>query len=279
MMGSGSYGGSGGGGSGAGWGGGYSGGVGRSGTPSHGVKGANSSKNGEAAIIGPVTFDEDGNLHFPDQLDEHVVDVALVHILKRIPREYLEMQFCNQLVRSAYEQLFRLSVEIFQNKSWAGVAKYYGVAEGAECLRRWSSAVIAKYQAEEQNRKAQEVARVCLDDFLMLALDNDYDLFLSGSCNEVLRALNRKIFDSTSGYFLGLMIWRIVEREREGHPERIETYLRKSSQRRADKIIRSFEYKFKDRNQTTYRHLFRVICENFDWFLGELRRTEKEEEL
>jgi len=282
-MGSGTYGG-GGGGSGAGRGGGGAGGGGGGGLgSSRGAKkkrrgqagdgatvGGRAGTNGSGIIIGPIIIDDDGGIH--DPIDETEIDDALLGILHPIPREYLEKQFCNPLIRSVYEQLFRLSVELFQNKSWQGVDSHYGVPDGPGCLMRWSSAVIDRFRKDEPNRKVQEIVRLCVDDFLILALDKNFQLFLKGSSKDILNKLNRKIFDSTSGHFLARLIWRIAERERERLPESTETRLLEASQKLADRIIAGFEVTFKDKEQTTYKDLFRVICENFDWFLKELRK-------
>jgi hypothetical protein len=284
-MGSGSYGGGGGGGSGGG-GGGDGGGGGRAGNGHSGsAPGGGAAKSGVGSkggpgggsLLGRVIIDDNGEIHDPvAPLD---IDKAIGEILGTSPREYLEKQFCNPILRSVYEQLFRLSVEIFQNKSWDGVSKYYGVPDGPGCLMRWSNAVIDRCRKDEPNRKAQEIARICLDDFLILALDKDYDLFISGSSKQILSKLNQKVFGSTSGYFLGLLIWRIMERERERLPASTEIRLREASQVRADRIINKFTRDFKDKEQTTYRDLFRVICENLSWFITEMRSKHEQEKV
>ena len=274
-MGSGSYGGGGGGGSGGGGGGGGGGtgsgrgsGAGAKGKAKGGALTGGDSKNG--SVFGPVIFDEGWQID--DPVDPRHVDDAVWEILHYIPRDYLEKQFCNPLIRSVYEQLFRLSVEIFQNKSWHGVSRHYGVPDGPGCLVRWSRAVLDNFRQTEPNRKAQEIAQMCLEDFLILALDDDPDPFVDGSSEKILSKLNQRIFNSTSGYFLGLLIWHVLRREKERVPEATETRLRQASQARADRIIASFESKFRHKDQTTYRDLFRIICENLDWFMTELRK-------
>jgi hypothetical protein len=247
-MGSGSYGGGGGGGSGSG--------VGRGG-------------GGGAGGLGSIQFG--GGVLKDSVVGASEVENDIKRILSNLPREYIQKQFCNPLIRFVYEQLFRLSVELFQNKSWSGVEKRYGVADQEGCLNRWANAVITQVQEQEPNQKIREVARSSLEDFLLLALDNDLDLFLKGTSKKVLQDLNQKIFDSTSAYFLSFMIWRIVEREKERLPSVKEALLRTAAQQRADRIVNSFKNKFYAKEQTTYRDLFRVLCENFDWFLPELR--------
>lgn len=275
-MGSGSYGGGGSGGGGGGSGGGYRkthpGGQGRS--QSGSGAGGRGGRQGGGSQRGVVT---DAGIHFNngvliiDDFTASDIENDVRNIIAALPKEYVEKQFCNPMIRAVYEQLFNLHVEVFQNRSWEGVAKRYGVPDGPGCLRRWSRAVISQYQTVETNRKAQEVARICMDDFLMLSLNNDVDLFISGSSEEVLKKLRQKVFDSTSGCFLGLMIWRIVERERERLSESKETQLREAAQKRADYVVRRFENKFYAKEQITHRDLFRVICENLDWFMEELR--------
>jgi hypothetical protein len=137
--------------------------------------------------------------------------------------------------------------------------------------------VIARFQKEEPNKKAREIARFCLEDFLMFALENDYKMFLSGSSKDVIGKLRRKVFDSTSGYFLGFMIRRIVERQREKLTESREKHLREAAQKKADRIVKSFENKFRVKDQITHRDLFRVICENPDWFTEQLRKKREQQ--
>ncbi len=106
---------------------------------------------------------------------------------------------------------------------------------------------------------------------MAIAVGNDLDLLLDGTSKEILPKLRRKVFDSTSGHFLGLMLWHIIDREKERLPLPKEVQLKKVTQQMANSLVRAFEHKFYAKEQTTHRDLFRVFCENFDWLLRELR--------
>lgn len=89
--------------------------------------------------------------------------------------------------------------------------------------------------------------------------------------------LNQKFFKSTSAHFLGILIWRLLERQGESMTDEVQMQLQDVTQERADRIIRSFEKKFlhskfRDREQVTYRDLFLIVQENMPWFVEELRR-------
>ena len=192
--------------------------------------------------------------------------------IRKLPKEYLMNYFASSLLRGVYEQLFQLSVEIFQNKSWKGVAKNYGVGSGEGCLTDWVDAVVKTFQTSEPNQKVRETVRICLEDFLTRALGNDPDLLLYGSSADVLKKLDQKTFNSTSAFFLGNVIWRLIERERESEPTEVEHNLWGVAEDKANQIVDSFSRKFRGKEQTTYRDLFKIIQQNNDWFLQELRK-------
>jgi len=201
-----------------------------------------------------------------DELRDHMASA-----LAGVNRSYLEAQFCSPLLRAVFEELFRLSVEVFQNHSWEGVARDFGISDGPGCLAEWVAAVLARHGAEETNEKIRQVALICLEDFAIKALGDDPDLYLSAPAPEVLARLDRKVFDSTSAHFLATLIWRILEREDEALPAALETRVSEVATQVADRVVAGFEAKFYGKGQTTHRDFFRIACENFPWFLKELR--------
>ena len=113
---------------------------------------------------------------------------------------------------------------------------------------------------------------MCLEDFLLKALGNDIDSYLSADGATIVEKLDESIFKSASGYFLGALVWRVLERDAETLPHDNEALLRDVSQKLADRIVYEFEQKFKNVEQVTHRQIFRVFQENPDWLIGELRR-------
>lgn len=193
-------------------------------------------------------------------------------ILRKLPKDYLMKQFGSPMIDSIYEELFELSVHVFQNRSWQGVTERYGIAGGGGCLNDWAGTMISRARESEPNQKVRETALLCLDDFLVLALNNDIDLYVSGSSADVLGRLKQSVFKKTSNNFLGAMIWRVLEREKEKLQTSAEVQLRVVAQNIANRCISAFESKFHAKSQITYRDLFRVIQDNPAWFLEELRR-------
>jgi hypothetical protein len=204
------------------------------------------------------------------------VDLEIHRILSRLPKEYLNRQFGSSMTRGIYEQLFSLNIHVFQNRSWAGIADTYGVVGGNGCLRNWASRVANRYEAAEVDQKVRETAQETLQEFLLLALKGDDATYFDGPSDRIISKLNRKTFSSTSGYFLGILIWRILERQGEPLSEDVQVQLQELAQAKADQIIQKFEGKFLHKPHgeklITYQDLFLIIQENMPWFIEELRR-------
>jgi hypothetical protein len=152
------------------------------------------------------------------------------------------------------------------------LSREYMIDEGARFLKRWVDEIMAKYQQLEPNSNVRDLVRIYLEDFLIRAVDNDIDLYLEGTCVQVLAKLERSVFSSTSGYFLGNMVWRVLEGEYEKQQTQVEVQIRQQSQILADQLIHSFEERFLEKNKVTYRDFFRIVQENIGWFVEELRK-------
>ena len=194
------------------------------------------------------------------------IETAAFETLCKLPKEYFQKQFGSPLIEEAYKKLFDLSVQIFVNHDWAGVARRYGVDDGPGCLVRWVEAVVTESEQAEPDVRVRETALGCLEDFLVVALNYDIDVFYSGTASEVMAKIDEKVFKSTSGYFLGHLIWRILERERNATPEAVEFQIKEVAQKTADRIIADFEAKYYAKDQVTHQQLFSVIRSHPDWF-------------
>ena len=186
-------------------------------------------------------------------------------------REYVLSQVANPLVEAAYHELFRLKIELVDNKAWTGVRSAFGVEDGPGCLQRWVRAVLAAHQQLSADQRLRAMLRVALDDFLLKALQDDLDAFADGDSKAVMAKLDTRVLKSTSGYFLGFLLGRLLYRETERLAEAAEMDIQGVAQEKADVIIGSFEQKYHDKNQTTYRDLFSVIRQNPDWFIEKLK--------
>lgn len=260
-MGSGSYGGGGG-----GSGGGSGGGIGAGGTGRNGGRaGAVVGMRGYSFRDGRTTAIETSGARAQEAVRNAFAK------LSRDSQKYLLAQFCSPMLRQVFEQVFLLPAPVFRDRRWDLVARQFTIGSGRGCLREWVEHVIAEAAGSEPNPRVRETIRMCLEDFLVTALGNDIDAYLSGDGSSVVRKLDERVFKSTSGHFLGALLWRVLERELERLPETSETQLRQASQKLADKVVGEFERRFKT-GQVTHRQLFRVLQDNRDWLLEELRR-------
>jgi hypothetical protein len=199
------------------------------------------------------------------------VEKEVTKIRGKLPKDYVLRMFCSPMIRAVYEFLFEVAVHVFQNRSWKGLDDRFGVPVGPG-MSRWITAVLANYDAGEGDQKVIANARLALEDFFLAALNNDTDLFNSGTAERILSALDKKIFESTSGYFLGFLLWRVIDGELEAPAATTEHHLLTITQKLADRIIHSFESKFYAKGQTTYRDLFEIVQENPEWFCDLLRK-------
>jgi hypothetical protein len=191
---------------------------------------------------------------------------------QKLPREYVERIFGSAMIRNLYEDLFKLSVDIFQNRSWNGVTTHYGVPARSGCLLAWANVVIDRAAVNEHNSKVAETGRSVLEDFLIAAVGNDPDLYLNGTPENVLKSIDKRMFDGTSENFLALLIRRVLEREIEVVGEGDERQIVDTSNRAAQNIVKDFEKRFYRKAQITHRDLFRIIQREPDWFRALLRQ-------
>ena len=187
-------------------------------------------------------------------------------------KDYLISRCTSPLIQSIYDQLFQLKVEVFQNRSWNGVVRAYGVGAGRGCLAEWVDAVLLALQTQELDQTIREIARVSLEDFLMRALGDDPDLYIDGDADQILNALRVDVFDSASGHFLGALLHEILRREQEGLPPETAVRLEQAAQQTADRVVHAFEGTYYRRSQVTHRDLFRIFSKHPDWLREELRR-------
>lgn len=192
-------------------------------------------------------------------------------ILKKIPKNYIEKQFSSPLVLSMYDELFNFSKCMSSKDPCTVLAATYEISDGPGFLLRLVGILIHKYQQSEIDAKVRDLASLCLEDFLIKTLGDDLDLYLKGTCTQVIKKIDQKVFKSISGYFLGNMTRRVLQREYEIKQPDVEFQIQKESQILADKIINSFKKRFIEKGGVSYRDFFHFIKKNFNWFLGELR--------
>jgi hypothetical protein len=194
--------------------------------------------------------------------------------LKSMPREYV-LQYCDsRLTQAVFEEMFRLGVELGQNRRWDNLQKRFGVDGGPGCLSRLAGAMYREFAAEEPDQRVRESAATALEDFLLRLVRDDIGVFLHGDADAVLERLDPAVFKTTSGHFLMFLFLRMLERESERLPPESELQLRDVAQEIADRVIHKFEDRhlgkpYGDRPQATYQDLLRVLAQE-DWFRKEL---------
>lgn len=216
------------------------------------------------------------NLGKPRKADKDEITQEVNRVVKNLSIDYLKILFGSAMTRSVYEQLFNLSVHIFQNKSWNGIEEIYGVSGEAGCLHKWATAILQRYEADEPNEKIRGIIRSALEDFLIQALNNNEDVYDSGTSDKVMQTLRQKTFTSTSAYFLRGLIWRMLERQDEPLRADVEVKLKDISLDKADAIIRWFDRNFHHKSHgqklITHQDLFLIVQENMSTFIKELKK-------
>lgn len=240
------------------------------GTGSFGGGGSGGSGYGSDGGIGIYSFEKGKFVSKIAKSD--TVKEELQKKLRKFPKDYVKSRFGSRLVQSSYEEIFKLSRYVYEEDPCKALASEYRIDEGEGFFIRWVEKIMDNYQQHEPNTNIRDLVRICLEDFLVNALGDDIDFYLRGTCTQVLAKLNQAVFKSTSGYFLGYMIRRILEREYEQQQPSVQIQIQKQSQILADKIIRSFEQQFLTERQVTHRDFFRIIQKNIDWFVEELRK-------
>ena len=249
-------GGGGGGGSGGGGGGGSGGGGGGSGSGGGGGGfGGYRYKNGQLVTTTPNT---------------EKMRKTVSWIFKKLSREYLIEQFANPSLKSVYEQLFLLHVDLLQNKSWSGIQKRYGVDPSPGCLSRLAAALLNREPAADPT--IEKHLGLALEDFLMLAVGDDPASLIRYSGDQVVKKADPKVLGRLSNEFFGEYVYQVLRSEPSVIPPDSEIQLRDVASDVADEIIGKFEGKFKDKGQITYRHLVQTIIESQDWFIKAIRK-------
>jgi hypothetical protein len=185
---------------------------------------------------------------------------------------YVTRQFCSLLTDAVYRTLFELSVVFFVNRDWRPIEHKYGVGPGPGCLNALARVIVDRATVTEPDKRVRQVVQLGLDDFFVRALRGNLSTYIGGNAEEVLARLDRKVFDSTSGYFLGFLLLEIVRKTVERPSAEFGDGLRHAAQRVADDLVEAFRRKFYQVNGILYNDLFRVACENREWFFAELRK-------
>jgi hypothetical protein len=177
-------------------------------------------------------------------------------------------------VRGCYEDLFRLSVLLVQQRSWDAIQREYGVPGTPGCLAELHDALVQKH-AIGGTEPQREIAGAATLDFLLAAIGNNDELFLTGDAKAIFAAIKPAVFKSLSGHFVGSVVNRAAERELPPLQEEESLIMRPAVQQRTDFIIHAFERAWlntqSDGRQVTHRQFLEVAADKGDWLEGKLR--------
>jgi hypothetical protein len=123
-------------------------------------------------------------------------------VARRATTEYLRKQFTSPLLASVYEHLMDLAVGRNDGDPLERLRGNLQVDPGPGFLLRLADTITSRNAELEPDRRVRETVRVCLEDFLILAIGNDPDVYTSATHYEVLQRLDRSVLDRTLGYFL-----------------------------------------------------------------------------
>lgn len=202
---------------------------------------------------------------------------AVRKVLRKIRPEYLKEQFIDSSARSVYRELSLLRVDLAINRSWAGIANRLHVDGGPGCLPRLAAALMRRFESADQNKKSRAFVRIALENFLLRAVGDDSQVFISGSAETVIQRVDGGVFERQSALFLGDLLYEVLRGEERALPPEAKSGLRSIVQERADHIVSDFIARFggkplgKDIQQVSYRNLFDVVALKEDWFLDQLR--------
>lgn len=224
--------------------------------------------------VGHYTFAPDG---VSSTVDSDRLDFDVRHILaSRVRREYFRRQLCS----ATLEVSFKLGIELCEDT--CAVAERFEVPDGPGVLPAVVEAVAAEGRAVEPDQRLRDVARNVLEDFLMLAVGDDLDVYLTGDCRQVQAALRDEIAEQAPAQYLGRLLWRLLEREIERLPEdRTERLIELTSQI-ANELLSAYteacDTAPEAKAKVELEFLARICIEEIegipavDWLLGEVER-------
>lgn len=174
-------------------------------------------------------------------------------------------------VRKCYEELFNLSVLLGQQRDWTSVKEQYGVPDQPGCLSALADAVVARHGAEGTEIQ-RELASTAVLEVLVTAVGQDDDLFMEATADQVFDAIDRDVFRSLSGHYLGAVLGHELEREVPPLLQAERQVVRQAAQERADYLIRSFEGRYRGQEQFTHKRLLAIAADERAWVEDKLRK-------
>jgi hypothetical protein len=195
-------------------------------------------------------------------------------LLEGPPKEYYLNIFASDLARDLYAALLDVSVSLGLDRDWQAIQDKYRVPPDAGCLSGLKEAMVEMHGGDDADPLVREICDEALESFFIYAMGDRPSVYSGANADEVFQKINRKVLiDSRSSYFLREMIHEVAKRRSAELTSELRNNLDEYSLKRADRIIRDFDTRFKDPDpQMTHNKIFQVIRENPDWFLNLLKK-------
>jgi hypothetical protein len=228
---------------------------------------------GGSRARGLVSYSFQDGIASGTEITQHDIRQEISNLLReRASAVFLKKQFSSALVAGIYRHLMDLALARAADDPLDHLARSLQVDPGPGFLVRLADAIVSADAGTESDQRIRETARVCLDDFLVLATGNDLDIYTSATQQQVRQHLDRAVLESTLGHFLASLIVRVAERQEiERLSASAQVQLQDDAQRRADHAIARYQQRFSAGDQPArYRDFFEHAQADPDWLLREI---------
>jgi hypothetical protein len=245
-----------------------------------GTEGGVSRSNGIGARLGGFWVGRGGSVRQRDPSRKQVND-ALSDLYAKLHGRYLAERFCSTALRAATDEVFlHFRVEVLLNRSWDSITDRFGIDGGAGCLLRYVNEFALRGEIEGLPSEAQRsFARQCLEDLFIRSLGNNINLYLTGTADEVLAAMDSRVFDDALTEFIGSGLRQLAERTANRLPRGAREAVREVTELHARRLCDRFRARYVGRpigalSQVAMADMFRVLTDPTvaEWFITELRR-------
>jgi hypothetical protein len=212
--------------------------------------------------------------------DRSKVKAELSSLYKKLQRSYLIERFSNQALRGVTDEVFkRFRIEVLENREWKTISERLKVDDGPGCLLRYVNAfVMGSAFPGGASESQRSFARQCLEDLFIRALGNDIDLYRTGTAEQVLAAIDGRVFDQALTHMISSALNQMAERTAKRLPRGARTKMREVTEEQARDLCDRFRTKYHGKKvgtipQVTMPDLFHVLSDPAaaDWFIKELR--------
>jgi hypothetical protein len=230
--------------------------------------------NGDYGI--PSFFSNQGEM-IPISYDEEKIQNIVRNNFKGLfshSLDYTKTCFTNEFLQKVYDELFKLSELIADEKKTDDIAKRYDIdLMNSGFYFQLVDKFMELQNSMEIDYRCIDTIQFLLDQLLQKSLGKKLELIAKGNGYEVIDAMreNKEFWQTLSGQFLFELASIIILKEIE-EPNNIFLY-KKVIEALTNNVITDYEEKTKNDNGIIdYTGLINYISNNFDWFKGEITK-------